>query len=693
MGHPGLRNRKIKDRGGSKKEKPDRGKVGFRTGPLPGNQAMRGNGPAICRGGLVGLAFLLLSLLAGCGNNPYPPEGRALIGYNALGEDPRTLDPAQVSDTTSAEILCQIYDSLYQNAYLERPYKVIPALAADYPQSRIYYEDLLEKGKKVRKARMEYVFRLRNDIYFQDDPCFPGGKGRPVTAQDVIYSIKRLADPAVQATGYWLVAGKIKGLDEFFNRAVAGGKADYAMDIDGLKALDDRTLKIILTEPYPAFIYVMSMPYTAPVAWEAVAYYNVPGRGGFSRHPVGTGAYRLKLWKRQHRIILEKSPSFRKETYPSSGAPGDREKGLLEDAGKPLPFLDEIWYSIISAGQPVWLLFLQGYLDASGIPQEQFDKVVTKNLELSDRFIQKGISLEIASELSVFYLAFNMRDPLLGKNKLLRQALSLSYDTDLYNQIFLNGRAINAQGPLPPGIFGYDPNLKNPYKTQDLARARELLAQAGFPGGIDPRTGQPLELVYDIGADSTRAREVAAFDMRCFEQLGVKMKLQVNTWSQHLERSHKGTFQMFSLGWNADYPDPENFLQLLYGPNAPPNPNSSSFADPEYDRLYEKMKTMEDTPEREAVIRRMVAIVIGECPWIFNIHSPSYVLRQAWVKNGKSHSISGNYRKYIRIDPEMRRIYREAENRPNRAIPVYAGLLLLALVAPALVITYRRRRG
>ena len=437
---------------------------------------------------------------------------------------------------------------------------------------------------------MEYVFRLRNDIYFQDDPCFPGGKGRAVTARDVIYSIKRLADPAVQSTGYWLVAGKIKGLDEFFNRAAAGGKADYSMEIDGLQALDDRTLKVILTEPYPAFIYVMSMPYTAPVAREAVTYYNVPEREGFSRHPVGTGAYRLKLWKRQHRLILEKNPGFRRETYPSIGAPGDREKGLLEDAGKPLPFLDEIWYSIISAGQPVWLLFLQGYLDASGIPQEQFDKVVTKNLELSERFIQKGISLEIASELSVFYLAFNMRDPLLGKNKLLRQALSLSFDTDLYNQIFLNGRGINAQGPLPPGIFGFDPNLKNPYKTHDLDRARELLARAGYPGGIDPRTGRPLELVYDIGSDSTRAREVAAFDMRCFEQLGLKMKLQVNTWSQHLERSHKGTFQMFSLGWNADYPDAENFLQLLYGPNAPPNPNSASFADPEYDRLYEQNK-------------------------------------------------------------------------------------------------------
>ena len=638
------------------------------------------------------LVLLPLFFVQACGNNPYPPEDRKLIGYSALGEDPRTLDPAQVSDTTSAEILCQIYDSLYQNAYLDRPYTVIPALAAAFPEKRIFYEEVQEKGKQVKKARMEYRFKLRPDVFFQDDPCFPGGRGRRLTADDVIYAIKRLADPAVQSTGYWLVAGKIKGIDAFFNRAVAAGKADYSWEIEGLKALDDQTLKVTLTEPFPAFIYVMSMPYTAPVAREAVDYYNAPGREGFSRHPVGTGAYRLKQWKRQHRIIMDRSPSFRKETYPLSGAPGDREKGLLADAGKPLPFLDEVWYTIISAGQPVWLLFLQGYLDASGIPQEQFDKVVTKNLELSDRFIKKGISLEIASELSVFYLAFNLRDPLLGKNKYLRQAMSLAYDTDLYNQIFLNGRAINAQGPLPPGIFGYDPTLRNPYKTYDPARARELLAKAGYPEGIDSKTGKALELTYDIGSDSTRAREVATFDMRCFEQLGLKMKLQVNTWSQHLERSHKGTFQMFSLGWNADYPDPENFLQLLYGPNAPPNPNGSSFANPEYDRLYEQVKIMENTPEREAVIRKMVAIVVEECPWIFNIHSPSYVLRQAWVKNGKSHSISGNYRKYIRIDPEMRRAYREAENRPNVMILLYAALLLLAISIPAMVLTHRRRR-
>jgi oligopeptide transport system substrate-binding protein len=644
--------------------------------------------------GLVAVVVFLclLALLSACGNNPYPPGGDKLIGYTALAEDPRTLDPAQVSDTTSSEILCQIYDALYQNSYLDRPYRVMPALAVDFPEKRVFSEDVVEKGVKKRATRMEYTFKLRDDIFFQDDPCFPDGKGRRVTANDVIYSMKRLADPAVKSTGYWLVQGKIKGINDFFQKAAAKGKADYSRDIEGLQALDDRTLRIVLTEPLPTFIYVMSMPYTAPVPREAVEYYNAPGRNGFSRHPVGTGAYRLKSWKRQHRIILEKNSTFRKEYYPSSGEPGDKEKGLLNDAGKQLPFLDEVWYTVIATAQPMWLLFVQGYLDSSGVPQEQFDRVVTKNLDLSESFVKKGISLEIASDLDVHYVAFNMRDPLLGKNKYLRQALSLAYDTDLYNQIFLNGRGIDAQSPMPPGIFGYDPNFRNPYKAHDLAKAKELLAKAGYPNGVDTKTGKQLELTYDIGSDSTRAREVATFDMRCFEQLGIKMKLQVNTWAQHLERSHKGTFQIFSLGWMADYPDPENFLQLLYGPNAPPNPNSSAFADPEYDRLYEKTKNMEDMPERAAVIRRMVDIVTEEAPWICTVHTPSYVLRHAWVRNGKAHSISGNYRKYIAINPEMRRAYREAENKPNLAVLLYGLILLVVILVPAAFIKYSKRR-
>ncbi len=637
-------------------------------------------------------ALFVMALLPACGNNPYPPERGKMIGYAALGEDPRTLDPAQVSDTNSAEILGQIYDSLYQNAYLARPYKVEPAIAADYPEKRIFYEEVMEKGVMKKVARMEYTFHLKDDVYFQDDPCFPHGSGRRVKAQDVVYAIKRLADPVVQSTGWWLVQGKIKGIDAFFKQAAASGKADYASEVEGLACPDDRTLKITLTEPFPEFIYVMSMPYTAPVAREAVEYYNAPGRQGFSRHPVGTGAYRLKVWERQHRIILEKSPTFRKDYYPASGAPGDREKGLLDDAGKRLPFIDEVWFTIISAGQPPWLLFLQGYLDASGLPQEQFDKAITKNLELSDAFVKKGISLEIASNLEVSYIAFNMRDPILGKNKYLRQALSLAYDSELFNQIYMNGRAIDAQGPLPPGIFGYDPSFKNPYKAHDLKKARELLVMAGYPGGVDAHTGNQLELTYDISSDSARAREYATFDMRCFEELGIRMKLQVNTFSQYLERSIKGTFQMSSGAWIADYPDPEDFLILLYGPNAPPGPNASAFSNPEYDRLYERVKVMEDSPEREALIHRMVAIVVEECPWIFNFHSPSYVLRHSWDKNGKSHSISGNYAKYLRIDSQVRKAYWKAEDKPNLRVPVYALGLLIVLLTPAMVITYIRRR-
>lgn len=639
------------------------------------------------------LYAVLALLLYACGNNPYPAEKGKMISYRGLTEDPRTLDPAQVSDTNSAEILCQIYDSLFQNAYLDRPYRVEPSLAAGYPEKKIFYENVEEKGVRKKVGRMEYIFRLKDDLYFQDDPCFPDGKGRRVTAKDVIYSIKRLADPAVQSTGFWLVAGKIKGIDQFAAQAATAGKADYDADIEGLQAVDDSTLRIILTEPLPSFIYVMAMPYTAPVPREAVEYYNAPGREGFSRHPVGTGAFRLRSWQRQHRIVLEKNPSFREDYYPSRGEPGDREKGLLSDAGQRLPFYDEVWYTIISAGQPLWLLFLQGYLDASGIPQEQFDKVITKTLDLSHDFLRKGISLTVSSDLDIYYIAFNMRDPILGQNKLLRQALSLAYDSDLFNEIYQNGRAINAQGPLPPGIFGYDPGLKNPYKAHNLDSARELLAKAGYPGGIDARTGKQLELTYDIGSDSIAAREQAAFDMRCFEDLGIKMKLQVNTFSQYLERTHKGTFQMTGSGWRADYPDPENFLMLFYGPNAPPNPNASAFSNPEYDSLYEQMKTMEDTPERRAVIKRMVEIVVEECPWIFTIHTPSYVLRHSWAQNGKSHSISGNYAKYGRIDQQRRRAYRLAENRPNYTA-LGSGLVLLAVVAvPAVVIKRKRTKS
>ncbi len=648
--------------------------------------------PVLKRFFLMSLLCVIAAGLFACGNNPYPPADGKSINYTALAEDPRTLDPAQVSDTTSAEILDQIYDSLYQNAYLFRPYTVEPALAAGYPEKRIFYEEAREKGVTKKVARMEYTFRLRDDVYFQDDPCFPEGKGRRVTTRDVIYSIKRLADPAVQSTGYWLVAGKIKGMDAFFKKAAATGKADYSLDIEGLSAPDDGTLKITLTEAYPAFIYVMSMPYTAPVAHEAVEYYNAHGREGLSRHPVGTGAFRLKSWKRQHRIVLERNPTYRKEYYPATGAPGDREKGLLDDAGKRLPFVDEVWYTVIPTAQPMWLLFLQGYLDASGIPQEQFDRVITGKLDLSDAFMNKGISLEIGSDLDIYYITFNMRDPVLGKNTYLRQALSLAYDSDLYNQIYLNGRAINAQGPLPPGVFGYDPAFRNPYKTHDVEKAKQLLAKAGYPGGVDSRTGTRLELTYDIGSDSTRAREAATFDMRCFEQLGIKMRLQVNTFSQYLERTMKGTFQMTSGGWLADYPDPENFLQLLYGPNKPPNPNAASFSNPEYDALYERIKTMDDTPERQVLIHRMVAIAVEECPWIFNVHTPSYVLRHSWYKNGKNNSISGNYKKYVRIDVKARSAYCEAENRPDYKIAVYGLILLLALSLPAVVIKYRRRR-
>ena len=306
-------------------------------------------------------------------------------------------------------------------------------------------------------------------------------------------------------------------------------------------------------------------------------------------------------------------------------------------------------------------------------------------------FVKKGISLEISPDLETSYIAFNMRDPVLGKNKYLRQALSLSYDSDLFNQIYLNGRAIDAQGLLPPGIFGYDPSLRNPYKTHDLAKARELLAKAGYPGGVDAKTGKQLELTYDIGSDSAQAREEATFDMRCFEQLGIQHEASGEHLLPVSRKEHQGDLPDVLRGWVADYPDPEDFLILLYGPNAPPGPNASAFSNPEYDRLYEEMKAMDDTPEREALIHKMVAIVIEECPWIFNFHAPSYVLRHSWDKNGKSHSISGNYAKYIRIEPAVETgLLEGTRTSPTAGCPSMPWPFSSSFSCPAIVINYHK---
>jgi ABC-type transport system substrate-binding protein len=601
---------------------------------------------------------------AGCSNDPYPPaEGKKII-YGALGEDPHGLDPVQAGDTLSGGIVAQIYDSLYEYHYLKRPYELKPCLAASMPQ--------------ISDDGLTYTIAVKRGVRFQDDACFTstGGRGREVTAGDFVYSIKRLMDMGNKPRGHWLLQGKVVGLDEWNEESVGkaerGEPMDYDRPIEGVKALDRYTLQIKLKEPFPQLKYALEMSYTAAVPREAVEYYGED----FVNHPVGTGPFRLKEWSKRWRLILERNPTYREERYPDEGEPGDAGAGLLDAAGTRLPIVDEVYNTIIGEAQPAWILFKQGYLDASGISKDHFDEAITAEKELTEEFRGRGVSLTKFPEMVVYYVAFNMEDALVGANKALRQAMSLAYDTDWRIAYFANGRAISAQGPIPPGMFGYDPDFRNPYKQYDLEAARRRLAEAGYPGGVGP-DGKRLQITYDIGSAEPAARQFALAFARDMAEIGIEVKVVTNTWNEFLKKTMERRLQVFQVGWILDYPDPENFLQLLYGPNKAPGPNRSNYDNPEFNELFEQMKAMPDTPERLAIIRRMVEIVVEDAPWIPSTHSVSYILRHQWVRSAKAHAMTGGYLKYRDVDVELRERLRREWNRPNyRLLAVVVGVLL-----------------
>jgi ABC-type transport system substrate-binding protein len=386
--------------------------------------------------------------------------------------------------------------------------------------------------------------------------------------------------------------------------------------------------------------------------------------------------------------------------YPSEGEPGDQEAGLLDPAylGRALPFLDRIEFRLEKETIPTFNKFLQGYYDASGIIRESFDKVIQEG-ELSPQMRSLGMRLEKAVEPDVFYLGFNMNDPVVGapageRGRKLRQAMSLAVDAKEFTRVFTNGRGVPAQSPVPPGIFGYDPDYRNPYRQPDLARAAELLEQAGYPDGIDPGTGRPLHLSFDLGDTSTRARLTYQFFVDAWSRLGLDVELAATNYNQFREKVDRGAYQIFAWGWIADYPDPENFLFLLWGEMAESRsggPNTANFDQPRYNELFLAMKDRDNDERRLEIIAEMRGILEEERPWIELRHSESYALFQPWMRNVKPAGLSLPASKYQDIDAGRRAELRLAWNRPI-VWPAYAlALVALALIIPG-VVTFLRER-
>jgi oligopeptide transport system substrate-binding protein len=639
-------------------------------------------------------------LLAGCNNNPYPSgEAAGSVLYRAIADDPRSLDPSFAYTITEARIIDVIYSSYFRYHYLKRdPYVPELCLGAEAPRREPYSYTATANGRQAQRKGESWTFRIRNDLRFQDDPCFPGGRGREVTAADFLYSFRRMADASVSCPILSFVEDKILGFEEYARRSRERKKQaqghDYQVPVEGLQLdpTDPYTFRILLNKPYPQLRFLMTMHFTTPLAREAVERYGKE----LARHPVGCGPFVLQEYRPKQRLVLTLNPNRPRERFPSEGAPGDREAGLLDDAGKALPLVDRVVFNVMREGITGWNLFLQGYQDTWSVTQENYSQVMSRAGQLSDEMKGRGVRLQRSSEPNIGYFAFNMDDPVVGgytpERRALRQAVSLGIDAGAFIDLFSQGNGQPAEFLIPPGLFGYEPDYRNPYRRYSVERAKAKLAEAGYPRGIDPKTGERLAIYFDNTATTPAGRQFVGLFTKQLEAIGVNVvsrSWRGNVWQ---DRVDKGQFQLINYGWYADYPDPENFVFLLYGPNKRPGVNHADYNNPAYDRLFERMRSLDDTPERVALIRRMRDIAVEDCPWLFLQHDQDLILAYDWVRNSKPHPVANDSAKYLRVDGPRRSRLQAAWNRPNYWPVLGLAVFLVAGSLPAAAVVRRRAR-
>ena len=550
-------------------------------------------------------------------------SGKKVFSY-ARTSDPKTLDPHAQFDTASNLFVSSIYDRLIDYHYLKRPYQLQPSLISKMPE--------------VSSNGLVYTFELRKGIYFHDDPAFPQGKGRELEARDVIYSLTRFADINVNTRSWFFLAGAITGLDDFREKSKSFKEknVDYGSHkVSGMEILDRYRFRLTLTRENPLLLYALAASSAAIVPREAVEKYG----SEFARHPVGTGPFMLQKYRKKQTMILVKNPQYFGK-YPTDGDPGDEESGLLASAGEQLPLVDEVHIPFIQEAQPNMLKFLSGDLDWIALDRDNFVKMAFRDpsgaFHLNDDYAGKFV---IYSEpgLSSVYFPINTKDKLLGANKHLRKALAYALNTEQKIDLLLNGRGVKLETPVPLPIAGSQRQVGNYGYPFSLAKAKEHLAKAGYPDG---KGLPPIEMT--MGSTSSTAKRTFEFLRNSFAQIGVQLKPDFKTWSAFLNAVESGDFQMAFAAWSADYPDPENFYQLFYGPNTAPGPNSSAFNHPGYNAAYEKMRFMKNGPERDKLITEMAKILRDEVPIILDYTHIAVGLVQNWV---------GNFKRNIMVDP------------------------------------------
>lgn len=694
------------------------------------------------------LVFLLIALLSACDgglwNNPYPlaDDGKSIL-YTAFTERPKHLDPAQAYSENEYEFLAQIYAPPLQYHYLKRPYQLIPLAASEMPT--VQYLDknrqpLPDSASAENIAFSVYEVHIKPNMRYQPHPAFardaqgnpeyehltpddlndihvlsdfPHGGTRTVTAADYAYQIKRLAHPQLHTPILGVMSDYIVGLKDYAATLQQAVKKDPAAFLElndyplqGVQVVNEHTYRIEVIGKYPQFAYWLAMPFFAPMPYEVEHFYAQKGMRErnltLDWWPAGSGPYYLSENNPNQRMVMTRNPYYDSERYPDEGEAGDVQAGLLVDAGKPLPLIDEVVFSLEKETIPYWNKFLQGYYDASGISSDSFDQAVQVSVggeaAVTDEMRGQGIVLSTAVATSTMYTGFNWLDKTVGgdneKARKLRQAIAIAVDFEEFISIFANGRGISAQSPIPPGIFGYREGeaginryvydwIDGAPKRKPIEEAKKLLAEAGYPNGVDAQTHQPLVINLDTTANGVGNKARLDWLRKQFDKINVQLVVRSTDYNRFQDKIRRGDTQMFYFGWNADYPDPENFLFLLHGAQAKVGKggeNAANYSNPEYDKLFEQMKNMENSVQRQAIIDQMLEILRRDSPWLWGFHPKNYVLQHGWLHNIKANVMANNKLKYWRVDAKQRDQLRRKWNQPAYW-PLWLCVLVLLMLA------------
>ena len=551
-------------------------------------------------------------------------------------------DPVRIHDYYSGTVIEAIYDTLLTYDYLARPAK-LASRAAELPQ--------------VTDGGRTYTFKLKKGTLFTPDAAFKG-KRRELVAEDFVYTIKRFLDPKNRSPYAFFFEGKILGLDAVAEEAKKSGKFDYDRTIPGFETPDPYTLRIKLKEPDFTFSQILAFAETSAVAREVIETYGEES----NFHPVGTGPYMLDKYVRSSKIFLKANPDYRKEVWDFKAGNDPRDKDIVTRMkGRQIPAIGNVEISIVEETQARMLAFENGETDLEYQLWDVSSRFMSDDNKLLPAFANKGVRLDRIVDAEITYTYMNTLDkigdqpnPLGGFTReriALRRAIAMAYNLGDQIRIIRKNQAVKAEYPIPPGVTGHEATWKNNIKY-DPASANSLLDRVGYKKGADgfrnQPDGTPLLIRYSTTPDE-RGRLFSELMKKSMDSIAVKIDFHIDKFPELLKAEKQCRLMMRGAAWIADYPDGDNFMQLLYGPNSLQS-NSACYKSAEYDRLYEKSKLMPDSPERNKTYREMTKIMERDTPWIMNDSRYRNTLLHRQVAGYKKHPILHADWVYVDLD-------------------------------------------